>query len=143
MFHKYLEHDLTKIFGLKKVVWSNVEHGAEQNVLYVDISNQRNRPRDGYYYIKVFGELGFNTQYGNTKKGWFHYKWLDSKYDHKNRLQLSGVENNTNFGEMNKYFCKNRIEFVYTIKIPFNPSKPTKGFLGRFYTLIKGGKSGT
>lgn len=140
MYHKYLTDDLKKIFGLKKVVYSSVEYGEEQDTLYCNIATEFNRPRRGFYYIRVSGTLGYNAQYGNTKKGWWHYKWLESTYKDKLRLDLTGFENNVDFAVMNKYFCKSRIDFVYTIKIPFNPSQKTRGFMAKFYKLITGGK---
>ena len=33
MYHKELEKDLKKIFGIKKVVFSSVDYGEEQDVL--------------------------------------------------------------------------------------------------------------
>lgn len=141
MYHKDLIRDLQKIFGLKKVVFSSVEYGAEQDVLFCDIANERNRPNNGFYYFRVTGQIGFNAQYGNTKKGWFHYKWLASRYENKSRLQIGGNEYNATFSFMNKFFCKSRIDFVYTIKVPFNPSKKTKGFIAKIINLLnKGGK---
>lgn len=140
MYHKELEKDLKKIFGIKKVVFSSVDYGEEQDILYCDIATQRNRPSRGYYYFRVTGTIGFNSQYSNTKKGFFHYKWLESDHADKFRLGLGGYENNVFFAVMNKYFCKSRIDFVYTIKIPFNPSQKTKGFLAKFYKLLTKGK---
>lgn len=141
MYHKDLVNDLKKIFGLKKVVFSSVEYGAEQDVIFCDITTERNRPRHGYYYFRVTGQIGFNAQYENTKKGWFHYKWLSSRYENKDRFQLGGNETNATFTLMNKFFCKSRIDFVYTIKIPFDPSKKTKGFIATITSLFtKGGK---
>ena len=48
MYRKDLENDLKKIFGIKKIVFSQVEYGAEQDVLYVDILSTRNRTMRGY-----------------------------------------------------------------------------------------------
>lgn len=138
MYHKQLSKDLEKIFGIKKVVFSSVEYGAEQDVLYCDIVSERNRPANGHYYFAVRGTIGFNAQYGNTKKGFFHYKWLSSPYKEKSRLQLGNNEVNVNFAEMNKYFCKSRIDFEYRIKIDFNPSQKTAGWIQRIMNLIRG-----
>lgn len=138
MYHKQLVKDLTKIFGIKKVVFSSVEYGAEQDVIYCDVISERNRPANGHYYFAVRGTIGFNAQYGNTKKGWFHYKWLASPYEKKYRLQLGNNEVNVNFAEMNKYFCKSRIDFVYRIKIDFNPSHKTEGWIQKIMNFIKG-----
>ena len=138
MYHKQLILDLQKIFGIKKVVFSSVEYGAEQDIIYCDITSERNRPANGHYYFVVRGTIGFNAQYGNTKKGWFHYKWLSSAYDKKSRLQLGNNEVNVNFAEMNKYFCKSRIDFVYRIKIDFNPSHKTQGWIQNILNLIRG-----
>lgn len=140
MYHKQLSKDLEKIFGIKKVVFSSVEYGAEQDVIYCDIVSERNRPANGHYYFAVRGTIGFNAQYGNTKKGFFHYKWLSSPYKEKSRLQLGNNEVNVNFAEMNKYFCKSRIDFEYRIKIDFNPSQKTAGWIQRIMNLISGGK---
>lgn len=138
MYHKQLSKDLEKIFGIKKVVFSSVEYGAEQDVIYCDIVSERNRPANGHYYFAVRGTIGFNAQYGNTKKGFFHYKWLSSPYKEKSRLQLGNNEVNVNFAEMNKYFCKSRIDFEYRIKIDFNPSQKTAGWIQRIMNLIRG-----
>ena len=139
MYHKQLVNDLTKIFGIKKIVFSSVEYGAEQDILYCDITSERNRlTNNGYYYFVVRGTIGFNAQHGNTKKGWFHYKWLASPYKDKARLQLGNNEVNVNFAEMNKYFCKSRIDFVYRIKIEFNPSHKTRGWVQKIMNLIRG-----
>lgn len=143
MYRKDLENDLKKIFGIKKIVFSQVEYGAEQDVLYVDILSTRNRPMRGYYYFAVSGSIGLNAQYGNTKSGFFHSKWLESHYENKTRLNLGAREVNINFTQMNKYFCKNRIDFVYRIKIPFNPAKKTKGInllFSQITKLFKGSK---
>lgn len=137
MYHKQLQEDLIKIFGIKKVVFSSVEYGAEEDVLYCDITTEFNKPRNGYYYFRISGNIGFNAQYGNTTKGFFHYKWLDSKYADKSRLDLTGFESNVNFPVMNKYFCKSRIDFVYTLKMPFNPSQKTRGFIAKFFSFLK------
>lgn len=139
MYHKDLIKDLTQIFGIKKVVFSSVEYGEEQDVIYCDISTEFNRPRNGFYYFRITGQLGFNSQYGNTVKGFFHDKWLRSTYPHKARLDFSGFENNVNFPVMNKFFCKSRIDFVYTIKLPYNPAQKTRGFMAKFYKLFKKG----
>lgn len=140
MYHKELEKDLKQIFGLKKVAFTSVEYGEEQDILYCDVATEINRPRRGFYYFRITGTIGFNSQYANTQKGFFHYKWLESKYTNKARLGLGSYENNVTFAVMNKYFCKSRIDFVYTIKIPFNPSQKTKGFLATFYKLFNKGK---
>lgn len=138
MYHKELAKDLEKIFGIKKVVFSSVEYGAEQDVMYCDVISDRPRPSRGYYYFAVRGTIGFNAQHGNTKTGFFHYKWLESRYKDKARLQLGSSEVNVNFAQMDKYFCKSRIDFVYRIKIPFNPAHKTKGWIQNIITLIKG-----
>lgn len=138
MYHKQLVKDLIKIFGIKKIVFSSVEYGAEQDVIYCDVISERNRPTNGHYYFVVRGTIGFNAQYGNTKKGWFHYKWLASSYEHKARLQLGNNEVNVNFAEMNKYFCKSRIDFVYRIKIDFDPSHKTQGWIQKIMNFIRG-----
>lgn len=139
MYHKDLTNDLKKIFGVKKVVFSSVEYSAEQDVIFCDINTERNRPSRGFYYFRVTGQIGFNAQYGNTRKGFWHYKWLESTYKDKNRLQLGGNETNGTFTQMNKFFCKSRIDFVYTIKIPFNPAKKTVGFIATIKKLFKRG----
>lgn len=146
MFYNDLTTDLKKIFGVKKIIYSQVEYGQEQDVLYCNITTERNRPSHGFYYFRIIGSLGYNTQYGNTRKGWFHYKWLQSRYEHKERLQLGNYEINGDFPLINdrpynKFFCTSKIEFVYTIKIPFDPSHKTKGFIAQIKKLFtKGGK---
>lgn len=71
MYHKDLVKDLQKIFGIKKIVFSSVEYGAEQDVIYCDVISEKNRPSNGHYYFVVRGTIGFNAQHGNTKKGGF------------------------------------------------------------------------
>lgn len=139
MYHKELVNDLKKIFDIKKVVFSSVEYGSEQDTLYCDITDEKNRPSNGFYYFCVRGTIGFNSQYGNTRKGFFHYKWLASAYKHKARFQLGNREVNVNFSQMDKYFCKSRIDFVYRIKIEFNPSQKTRGWIQNIIKMFKKG----
>lgn len=63
---------------------------------------------------------------------------MASSYEHKARLQLGNNEVNVNFAEMNKYFCKSRIDFVYRIKKEFNPSHTTRGWIQTIMNLIRG-----
>lgn len=136
MFRSELEKDLQKIFGLKKVVFSSVEYGTEQDVLYVDIVTNKNRPANDNYYFKVTGTIGYNTQNGNTKNGWWHYKYLSSKHENKSRLGLGSFETNVSFALMNKFFTKSRIDFTYRVKIPFDPSQKTTGFISAIRKLL-------
>lgn len=139
MYRKQMMKDLQAIFGIKKVVFSSVEYGEEQDVLYVDIETQKNRPQRGKYYFRITGNLGINSQAQNTVKGFFHAQYLNSRYENRNRLGLSGFERNVNFAIMNKLFCKSRVNFVYTISIDYNPARKTKGFIAKFYKLFKRG----
>ena len=136
MFRKELEKDLQKIFGLKKVVYSSVEYGEEQDVLYVDIVQNKCRPARGFYYFVVTGTIGYNTQSGNTKNGWWHYMFLKSNHTNKSRLGLGSFESNVNFTVMNKFFTKSRISFTYRLKIPFDPATKTKGIVNTIRTLL-------
>ena len=136
MFRNELETDLKKIFGLKKVVFSNVEYVMEQDVLYVNIVMNKNRPDHGGYYFKVTGTLGYNTQNGNTKNGWWHYKYLQSNHTNKQRLGLGSFETNVNFASMDKFFTKSRIDFTYRVRIKFDPSQKATGFISTIRKLL-------
>lgn len=137
MYRAELEKDLKQIFGIKKVVFSSVEYGQEQDVIYCSILRERNRPRHGFYYFYVYGSIGYNAQVGNTVKGFWHAKFLRSRYATKSRLSLSSFEDNVDFTVMNKFFNKSRIDFQYRIKIPFDPSGKTKGFVSTIMKLLK------
>lgn len=131
MFRGQLINDCLAIFDLKKVVFDDIGEDKEQDVLYINVSDVKQKFNDGQAFFRVTGTIG---TIGLTDKNKYGYL-LDrvkqfSKRDTDNileRFRFWPREKDIKFATMNSFYTKTEVNFIYSIKLEYDPAEKMKG----------------
>lgn len=143
MFREQLTDDCLAIFDLKKVVFDDIGEDKEQDVLYINISDVKQNFGAGYAFFRVRGTIG---TIGLTDKNRYGYLFdrvkQFAKGDSNNildRFKFWPSERDIKFATMNSFYTKTEINFIYSIKLPYDPAEKMQGvsFIVKMIDFIK------
>lgn len=123
MFKKALEADLKIIFGVKKVIFSDVDTASEQDIVFVSVSNAIVKVTDNKATARVYGDIKIKASIEKMQTGFFQ-KCID-KAPHKirGRFFFTRVNQNRPLSFMEKQFNCPMSDFVYFYREEYNPVK--------------------
>lgn len=120
MFEKTLETKLKKIFGVKKVTFSQPGKSNEQEVLFVDVEQSRNRFKDGFFIARVTGTLTINANADKLPFGYFSKQIEKADPADKEGLAFFDFERNN---KIYQNIVQRTVSFTYFFKDQFDPAK--------------------
>lgn len=131
MFRDQLTNDCLAIFQLKKVVFDDIGEDKEQDVLYINITDVKEKFSEGYAFFRVTGTIG---TIGLTDKNRYGYL-MDrlkqfAKRDNDNildRFRFWRAERDIKFATMNSFYTKTELGFMYSLKLEYDPASKMKG----------------
>jgi hypothetical protein len=121
MFRKLLTSQLTNIFDIKKVSFSQPSESNEQDTLFVKIASAKYRPNETKIIGRVVGKI---TLYSNHEKlpfGFFIKQIQKSKVDDKQLFFYNIEENNEYMAAVD--LVERSCEFIYFYSEDFDPAK--------------------
>lgn len=120
MFEKSLETKLKKIFDFKKVTFAQPGKANEQDCLFIDVEQSRNRFKDGFFIARVTGTVTINSNSEKLPFGYFSKRIEKASQSDKEGLVFFDFEkNNKIFGNI----VQRSVSFTYFFKDQFDPSK--------------------
>lgn len=143
MFREQLTNDCLAIFDLKKVVFDDIGEDKEQDVLYINITDVKERFNDGYAFFRVRGTIG---TIGLTDKNRYGYLFdrvkQFAKRDSDNileRFRFWAKEKDIKFATMNSFYTKTELDFMYSVKVAYDPAVEMEGvnFIAKMVKMIK------
>lgn len=131
MFRDQLTNDCLAIFQLKKVVFDDIGEDKEQDVLYINITDVKEKFSEGYAFFRVTGTIG---TIGLTDKNRYGYL-MDrlkqfAKRDNDNildRFRFWRAERDIKFATMNSFYTKTELGFMYSLKLEYDPAFKMQG----------------
>lgn len=121
MFRPKLEQCLKGIFEVDRVIYENVAEGAEQNAVYVSITNIKTSPKDGQCYFRVNGTLGINAEAVNYTYGYLKQRCKLADKSLTKYFGFASNDNNVNFAVYDDFYVKPTLDFTFRVSIPWNP----------------------
>jgi hypothetical protein len=74
MWHRSIEEDLKRIFGVSKVLFAALGRGREQDVLFCDVEKVITTIRDGKAKARVYGNISIMGLYEKNRSGFLSKK---------------------------------------------------------------------
>ena len=132
MYKRELEIDLLEIFDVKKVIFADISYGAEQDVLYCDISATKNDIKNGKEFAQFSGAVSMLAADEKLQKGWFHKRIALMNKEQNQKFFFSPQEDNIPFAHIaNKLLSKSSVSFMYFYEGEFNPPEKLQGVRGQ------------
>lgn len=121
MFEATLSAKFRKMFEVKKVVFDMPGESLEQDVLFVEVTLNKNSIRDGRAFAKVTGKVHMNAEAEKLPFGYFA-KNIQLNADDAKDLFFYDFEENTRLYEN---IVQRSVSFVYFFNVQYDPAVGT------------------
>ena len=142
MFKKQLMADCRQIFGIKKIIFGDVDQGEEQNALYISIEDCKEVFHTGTVDFMVRGTLGMLGTKESTPYGFFLDRLKQAFKNSKiniaaQRFLIYGKEKDVKFSSYEGFFIQSEVSFFYKVTLEYDPAKKTRGFIAKIKEVLR------
>ena len=121
MYKEALTADLKTIFGVPKVIFSDVDSESEQDIILISVDNAIVKVSDNKSTARVYGDIKIKATIAKMETGFFQ-KCIDkAPLNIVQRFRFSRVNQNRPLSFMEQQFNCPMIEFLYFYREEYNP----------------------
>jgi len=121
MWHAALEKDLKEIFGLKKVLFGTPAFHKEQDVLFCQVNESRNKVRQGRASAIIGGNVSVIGLLGKNNSGYLSKRIALAPASITSRFVFMREEQPVQMSDYEERFNVYNVGFLYFYKEQYNP----------------------